>query len=105
VPQAPAFMANAPPKVPGIPPKNSAPVKPARAAKRATLAELTPASTYSVVSSNDLISFSKPAVSITAPRIPPSRTRMLLPKPSQKTGLCAGTCNMNCAKSAISAGA
>jgi len=85
-PNAPAFMAKAPPKVPGIPIKNSAPVNSLLTLYLASCAHEVPAPALSSVDESILILSSIFFVAITVPLIPPSLTNRLLPRPIQVIG-------------------
>ena len=103
-PQAPAFMARAPPMVPGMPARNSIPTRPRRAAKRATLAQEAPAWARMPSSPTAARSCRQPWVSITVPGKPSSATSRLLPRPSQSSGSSGSRRRRNSARSAASAG-
>ncbi len=103
-PNAPAFIASAPPKVPGMPAKNCAGPKPHLTHWRAIRAQVTPASARTRVSLRRASSSSVPWVLITTPCRPPSRTSTLLPSPIQCTGTSAGKLRKNAARSLRSRG-
>ena len=107
-PKAPAFMQSAPPRVPGIPARNSAPVRPSCAANLAMRAHEAPAwatmarsaMARSVMKGQAF----KRAVLITVPLSPPSRTRRLLPSPTHKSGSSLGVPRRKHWRSSASAG-
>src|SRR6267154_5278329 len=103
-PNAPAFIANAPPKVPGIPAKNSAGPRFHLEHCLASLAQGTPASHHTSLSLKRCKSLNAPCVSITAARKPPSRTNTLLPSPNQNTGIVLSSVFKNSARSGLLAG-
>ena len=102
-PNAPAFIVSAPPSVPGMPAKNSAGPSCRPMARRAMRAHGTPASAYRVVASISSSS-SRPVVSMTTPRMPPSRTSRLEPRPSQNSGVPVGSASRNASRSVRSVG-
>src|SRR5207253_84642 len=89
-PKAPAFIASAPPSVPGMPAKNSAGPSPHLMHCRAMRAQATPASARTVLSPVRARRSSAPCVLTTTPFKPPSRTRRLLPSPIQWMGTAGG---------------
>ena len=83
-PIAPAFIRSAPPMLPGMPSKNSTPLKPARFASTATFFCFAPAPAQMCVPSISIRENSGDARQITTPRKPPSRTNKLEPRPRMK---------------------
>src|SRR5205823_3455358 len=103
-PKAPAFIASAPPSVPGMPAKNSAGPSPHLMHCRAMRAQATPASARTVLSPVRSRRSSAPCVLTTTPFKPPSRTRRLLPSPIQWMGTAGGSERRNSASSTRSPG-
>ena len=74
-----------------MPAKNSAGPMPHLTHWRAMRAHGTPAPARIRVALERSSSASAPCVEITAPRMPPSRTRRLLPRPIHSTGISGGS--------------
>ena len=85
----PAFIASAPPTVPGMPAKNSDGPRPQRMHCRASCVHGTPAPARTPTCRSDRSSFAEERRSRRSRRrgMPPSRTSRLLPRPNQKTGV------------------
>ena len=79
------------PACPGMPARNSAGARPHLMHWRASRAQGTPASQVSVVSLTRSRRVRPLCVSMTTPRMPPSRTSRLLPSPSQNSGVPSGS--------------
>jgi len=86
LPQLPAFMATAPPRVPGIPAMNSTPARPFSAQYSTSLCTFNPAPTRILGSATVQSSTEArdPFKIIATPSNPPSLTRRLLPLPITK---------------------
>ncbi len=78
--QAPAFIHTAPPTVPGMPAAKLRPAKPQSAAITQSFARLEPLWAR-MVGPSRWIALRFSAILMTTPRMPPSRTRMLVPLP------------------------
>ncbi len=103
-PQAPAFIASAPPIVPGMPAKKSAGPSCHLAHCLPSRAHGTPASARTRSSPTRSSEFRMPCTESTTPRMPPSRTSRLLPRPTQVTGTSAGSARRKADRSSTSRG-
>ena len=103
-PKAPAFILRAPPKVPGMPAKNSAPIKPCSLQNLAICAHGTPASAKTLPSSVKRSVLRRFLVLITVPRSPPSLISTLLPSPNQNSGSSWGRCWIKAMRSTLFSG-
>src|SRR5271169_1285721 len=83
-PIAPAFIRNAPPTLPGMPSRNSTPLKLFRFASTETFFNFTPAPQCNRSPSISILENSGDAKQITTPRNPPSRTSRFEPRPRMK---------------------